>query len=83
MNNAGVFPFGPTADTAGAFANAFTTNVESAFVLVGQLAPKMAERGKGAIVNVTTMVAEIGNPAMPLYGSSKAALNLLTKAWAA
>jgi NAD(P)-dependent dehydrogenase (short-subunit alcohol dehydrogenase family) len=83
VNNAGIFPFGSTAETASAFANVFATNVESAFVLVAELAPKMAERGKGAIVSVSTMVAEFGHPGMALYGASKAALNLLTKAWAA
>jgi NAD(P)-dependent dehydrogenase (short-subunit alcohol dehydrogenase family) len=43
----------------------------------------MAARGRGAIVNVTTMVAEFGQAEMALYGSSKAALVLLTKSWAA
>ena len=48
---------------------------------MAELAPKMAARGGGAIVNVTTMVAEFGMPNMALYGSSKAALVLLTKSW--
>jgi NAD(P)-dependent dehydrogenase (short-subunit alcohol dehydrogenase family) len=48
-----------------------------------RLAPAMAERGHGAIVNVSTMVAEFGMAGMGLYGSSKAALELLTKSWAA
>ena len=43
----------------------------------------MAKKGKGAIVNLSTMVAEYGAPGMSLYGSSKAAINLLTKVWAA
>jgi NAD(P)-dependent dehydrogenase (short-subunit alcohol dehydrogenase family) len=43
----------------------------------------MTQRGKGAIVNVSTMVAAYGAAGMSLYGSSKAAINLLTKAWAA
>jgi NAD(P)-dependent dehydrogenase (short-subunit alcohol dehydrogenase family) len=43
----------------------------------------MAQRGHGVIVNVTTMVAEFGMAQMGLYGSSKAALVLLTKSWAA
>src|SRR5437016_2158893 len=38
---------------------------------------------KAAIVNVSTMVADYGAAGMSLYGSSKAAINLLTKAWAA
>jgi NAD(P)-dependent dehydrogenase (short-subunit alcohol dehydrogenase family) len=43
----------------------------------------MAKRGKGAIVNLSTMAADYGAPGMSLYGSSKAAINLLTKTWAA
>jgi NAD(P)-dependent dehydrogenase (short-subunit alcohol dehydrogenase family) len=43
----------------------------------------MAERGDGAIINLTTMAANFGQAGMPLYGSSKAALQLLTKSWAA
>ena len=43
----------------------------------------MAKKGKRAIVNVSAMVADYGAPGMSLYGSSKAAINLLTKDWAA
>ena len=43
----------------------------------------MVQQGAGAIVNVSTMVAQFGVDGMALYGSSKAALELLTKAWAA
>jgi NAD(P)-dependent dehydrogenase (short-subunit alcohol dehydrogenase family) len=53
------------------------------YFLVAALAPLMAQRGKGAIVNLSTMAAEYGAPGMSLYGSSKAAINLLTKVWAA
>ena len=42
-----------------------------------------AKKGKRAIVNVSAMVADYGAPGMSLYGSSKAAINLLTKDWAA
>jgi NAD(P)-dependent dehydrogenase (short-subunit alcohol dehydrogenase family) len=84
VNNAGVFPFGPTSETTEeTFDTVYATNVKVPFVLVAELAPKMADRGRGAIVNVTTMVANFGLAGMALYGSSKAALNLLTKAWAA
>ena len=53
------------------------------YLLVAALAPLMAQRGTEAIVNLSTMVAEYGAPSMSLYGSSKAAINLLTKVWAA
>jgi NAD(P)-dependent dehydrogenase (short-subunit alcohol dehydrogenase family) len=84
VNNAGVFPFGPTDEaTEEDFDKVFNLNVKAPFFLVAELAPKMAERGHGVIINVSTMVAEFGMPQMALYGSSKAALVLLTKSWAA
>ncbi len=43
----------------------------------------MVARGGGTIINVTTMAAEFGMPGLSAYGASKAALALLTKAWAA
>ncbi|MFG2954893.1 SDR family NAD(P)-dependent oxidoreductase [Streptomyces sp. NPDC048291] len=84
VNNAGVYPFGPTAETpADQVDSVYDLNVKAPFYLVGELAPAMAERGRGAVVNVSTIAAEYGIAGMALYGSSKAAVNLLTKAWAA
>lgn len=84
VNNAGMFPFGPTQETKEeVFDSVFALNVKVPYFLVAELAPQMAKRGKGIIVNVSTMVADYGMPGMSLYGSSKAAVNLLTKAWAA
>lgn len=84
INNAGIYPFGPTHEmTEDDFDRVFSVNVKAPYFLVAELAPQMAKRGKGIIVNLSTMVAEYGMPGMSLYGSSKAAINLLTKAWAA
>jgi NAD(P)-dependent dehydrogenase (short-subunit alcohol dehydrogenase family) len=84
INNAGVYPFGPTQEmTEEQFDRVFSLNVKAPYFLVAELAPLMAQRGKGAIVNLSTMVADYGAPGMSLYGSSKAAINLLTKTWAA
>ena len=84
INNAGMFPFGPTNKTTEEeFDRVYSLNVKVPYFLVAELAPLMAKNGKGAIVNVSTMVADYGVSGMSLYGSSKAAINLLTKAWAA
>jgi NAD(P)-dependent dehydrogenase (short-subunit alcohol dehydrogenase family) len=84
VNNAGVFPFGPTASIDEATVDGvYAVNVKAPWFLVAALAPAMAERGSGAVINVTTMVADFGVDGMALYGSTKAALTLLTKAWAA
>jgi NAD(P)-dependent dehydrogenase (short-subunit alcohol dehydrogenase family) len=84
INNAGIYPFGPTHEmTEELFDRVFSLNVKAPYFLVAELAPLMAKGGKGSIVNLSTMVADYGAPGMSLYGSSKAAINLLTKTWAA
>ncbi len=84
INNAGAALMGPSSEaTEAAFDESFAVNVKVPFFLVAALAPAMAERGWGSIVNVSTMVASFGQPGMALYGASRAALELLTKAWAA
>ncbi|HEX3827078.1 MAG TPA: SDR family oxidoreductase [Sporichthyaceae bacterium] len=83
VNNAGVFPFATTAETSEEVLDfTFDVNLKAPYLLVQALAPGMAARGHGAIVNVTTRVAQIGMPISGAYGASKAALELLTKGWA-
>jgi NAD(P)-dependent dehydrogenase (short-subunit alcohol dehydrogenase family) len=84
VNSAGVLTFGPTkSHDEATFDAVYALNVKAPWFLVGALAPSMAERGSGSIVNVSTMVASFGMDGMALYGSSKAAIELLTKAWSA
>ncbi len=80
INNAGIFPFGPTHEMSEeSFDDVYALNVKASYFLVAELAPLMAQRGKGAIVNVSTMVADYGAAGLSLYGSSKAAINLLDR----
>jgi NAD(P)-dependent dehydrogenase (short-subunit alcohol dehydrogenase family) len=84
VNNAGVFPGGLTHELPeAAFDEAFAVNVKAPFLLTAAIAPRMVRRGHGTIVNVTSMAAELGMPGLSVYGASKAAVALLTKAWAA
>lgn len=84
VNNAGIYPLEPTEKTTeNEIDSVYALNVKAPFLLVAALAPAMAERGGGVIVNVSTMVAAYGAAGTALYGSSKAAVELLTKAWAA
>src|ERR1700679_3981226 len=83
VNNAGIFDFAPTPDeTRDSFAAMFDVNVRAPYFLTGALAPKMAGRGGGAIVNVATMVAELGMAGSSAYAATKAALASLTRTWA-
>ncbi|WP_068278845.1 SDR family NAD(P)-dependent oxidoreductase [Aldersonia kunmingensis] len=84
INNAAIAVFGPTATVAEAdFDACYAINVKVPYFLVGAVAPGMVERGGGVIVNVSTMVAAFGTAGSAVYASSKAALELLTKSWAA
>jgi NAD(P)-dependent dehydrogenase (short-subunit alcohol dehydrogenase family) len=84
VNNGGAFPFGATHETGPEeIRSVLNVNVAGPFLLAGALAPGMVSRGGGAIVNISTMVASFGMAGAAAYGSSKAAVELLTKAWAA
>ena len=85
VNLAGFAALGPTVDTdEAAFDGLFQINVKAPFFLVAACTgPKIAARGGGSIINVSTMVASYGQPGMAAYGASRAAIELLTKAWAA
>jgi NAD(P)-dependent dehydrogenase (short-subunit alcohol dehydrogenase family) len=84
VNNAARASFGPSTEVSiDDIDAAIAINVKAPFVLLAELVPDMVERGSGVIVSVSTMVANFGLSGMALYGSSKAALQLLTKAWAA
>jgi NAD(P)-dependent dehydrogenase (short-subunit alcohol dehydrogenase family) len=84
VNHAGIFPGGPTASIdEETFDAVYATNVKAPFFLTAAIAPAMAERGSGAIVNIGSWVAWQGLAGSALYSSSKAAMELLTKAWAA
>jgi NAD(P)-dependent dehydrogenase (short-subunit alcohol dehydrogenase family) len=61
INNAGVYPFGSTHETSEElFDKVYSLNVKVPYFLVAELAPLMAKRGRGAIVNLSTMVADYG-----------------------
>jgi NAD(P)-dependent dehydrogenase (short-subunit alcohol dehydrogenase family) len=84
VNNAGVFPGGPTGEmTEEEFDTTFDVNVKAPFFLTAVIAPRMAARGGGSIVNISTMAATIGMSGLAAYGASKAAIESLTKAWTA
>ncbi|KWX22946.1 short-chain dehydrogenase [Mycolicibacterium wolinskyi] len=61
----------------------YRTNVIAPFLLTGALAPAMAERGHGAVVNIGSITGLIGGDKSALYNSTKAAVHSLTKSWAA
>jgi NAD(P)-dependent dehydrogenase (short-subunit alcohol dehydrogenase family) len=83
VNNAASFPSAMTVEQEmAAFETLFDTNVRGAYFLVAGLVPRMLQRGRGSIVNITTMVAFKGVSGASGYSASKAALESLTRTWA-
>jgi NAD(P)-dependent dehydrogenase (short-subunit alcohol dehydrogenase family) len=84
VNNAGASWFGPTPEIdVATFARLFVANVQAPYFLVAALAPEMAARGSGVIINVGSMAGEVGMPGGAAYGATKAALDSMTRSWAA
>jgi NAD(P)-dependent dehydrogenase (short-subunit alcohol dehydrogenase family) len=84
INNGGRSWFGPTSDLEPATFDAmFAGNVRAPYYLVAKLAPKMAERGSGAIVSLGSMAGSVGLAGGAAYSATKAALQAMTRAWAA
>jgi len=84
VNNAGGWPPKGWQRTNEKFLEgAFRFNVTQAFLLSRMAIPHMRERGAGAIVNVSSAISRLIDPGFIAYGTSKAALNYLTKALAA
>ena len=84
VNNAGASWFGPTADLdESTFNDLFDSNVRSAYFLVAGIAPGMAERSSGSIINLASMAGQVGLAGGAAYGATKAALSSMTRSWAA
>jgi NAD(P)-dependent dehydrogenase (short-subunit alcohol dehydrogenase family) len=84
VNNAGISVWGATGDfDIGTYDTMFDGNVRAPFILVAGLAPGMAARGNGAIVSVSSMAGHVGMAGGAAYGATKAALESMTRAWAA
>jgi NAD(P)-dependent dehydrogenase (short-subunit alcohol dehydrogenase family) len=84
VNNAGIYPFGPTQQQGvEGFDQMFGTNVRGPFFLTAALTVKMVAKGSGTVINVSSTASLRGFPGAAAYGATKAALDSLTRAWAA
>lgn len=83
VNNAGVtFPGSFMEYPADHWDLTYRVNLRAPFLLSQRLAPLLARAGDGAIINVTSINAELGFPDNPAYVAFKGGLRQLTKAMA-
>jgi NAD(P)-dependent dehydrogenase (short-subunit alcohol dehydrogenase family) len=57
-------------------------NVRAPLLLVAALAPQMAQRGTGSIINLSSVSALVGTPKRAAYAASKGALDSATRSLA-
>ncbi|MDP6830776.1 MAG: glucose 1-dehydrogenase [Alphaproteobacteria bacterium] len=80
VNNAGINHRVPLADfDEGAWRNVLDVNLTAPFLLAQLVAPGMVKRGWGRIINIASIMAQVGRATIPAYVSSKHGLVGLTK----
>jgi NAD(P)-dependent dehydrogenase (short-subunit alcohol dehydrogenase family) len=82
VNSAGIFPFANTANqTVEDFDALFAVNVRGTYFLTASILQKMAAKGSGRVVNITSIAGIEGLEAAGVYGATKAALASMTRSW--
>jgi NAD(P)-dependent dehydrogenase (short-subunit alcohol dehydrogenase family) len=83
VNNAAVIQNGPLESfSRETFEQHYAVNVAGPFFLLAAALPALRASPDAAVVNVSSSVGSIVKPGNMLYGSTKAALEYLTRAWA-
>jgi NAD(P)-dependent dehydrogenase (short-subunit alcohol dehydrogenase family) len=83
VNSAGILLHRPLAETSDAeLDRVLAVNLSGPFYLARRLAPAMAARGWGRLVNVSSISGTLGTAGMTAYCASKWGLNGLTRALA-
>ena len=83
VNNAGFAWFGPSEKLpVNTLDQLFAANVQAHYLLASVLAPKMAARGDGVIINIASRAGIVGQPNTAAYGATKAALASFARSWA-
>jgi NAD(P)-dependent dehydrogenase (short-subunit alcohol dehydrogenase family) len=82
INNAGVGEFGRRLHEIDdeTWARVLDVNLTGAFRMTRAAVPEMLKRGRGSIVNISSIASLVGIPYLPAYAASKGALDALTRA---
>jgi gluconate 5-dehydrogenase len=83
VNNAGITRRSPFVEfPAEDFKAVLATNVDGPFFVGQAVARHMVARGRGRIINICSVMSEMGRPGTSAYTASKGAVKMLTKAMA-
>ena len=84
VNNAGMQQRAPLVEfPEDGWRKIMATNLDSVFFVTQSVARRMIPRARGKIVNICSVMSELGRPTIAPYTASKGAVKMLTKAMCA
>ncbi|WZL78816.1 gluconate 5-dehydrogenase [Eubacteriales bacterium mix99] len=80
FNNAGIIKRIPMCDmTAAEFRQVVDVNLNAPFIVSKAVLPAMIKKGGGKIINICSMMSELGRETVSAYAAGKGGLKMLTK----
>ena len=80
VNNAGIIKRIPMCDmTAEQFRKVIDVDLNAPFIVSKAVIPSMIERGHGKIINICSMMSELGRETVSAYAAAKGGLKMLTR----
>ena len=80
VNNAGIIKRIPMIDmTAAEFRQVIDVDLNAPFIVAKAVIPAMIKKGHGKIINICSMMSELGRETVSAYAAAKGGLKMLTK----
>lgn len=80
VNNAGIIKRIPMCDmTADQFRQVIDVDLNAPFIVSKAVIPSMIQKGHGKIINICSMMSELGRETVAAYAAAKGGLKMLTK----
>ncbi|MEG2165931.1 MAG: gluconate 5-dehydrogenase [Ruthenibacterium sp.] len=80
VNNAGIIKRIPMCDmTAEEFRQVIDVDLNAPFIVAKAVIPSMIKKGQGKIINICSMMSELGRETVSAYAAAKGGLKMLTK----
>lgn len=80
VNNAGIIKRIPMCDmTAAEFRQVIDVDLNAPFIMAKAVIPSMIKKGHGKIINICSMMSELGRETVSAYAAAKGGLKMLTK----
>lgn len=80
VNNAGIIKRIPMTEmSAEEFRNVIDVDLNGPFIVAKAVIPSMIKKGRGKIINICSMMSELGRETVSAYAAAKGGLKMLTK----